>query len=881
MDRIVFRASTVDLAAREVRRRDGAVEQLFPKEQELLAYLLPRAGATLSRDELLTRVWGYATSTSSRTVDTTIRRLREKIEQDPSRPDHLITTYGEGYRLVLGAETRSSLPPLHDRWIGRLEELAALGALVTDPGVVTLVGPPGVGKTRLALELATQRAESFAGRAVFADLSHARSLPQVAAAIAGPLGIAANDATPELDRLGTALDARGPTLLVLDNCETAVPTLRRVVERWLRAAPELRVLATSREPLGAERERVLPLHPLAHADAIELFTTLALDRHPGFAVERWAGVVSELVERLERLPLAIALAASRCSTLSPRHLLDRVTDRFRLLASADRDTPARHRTLEATLDVSWELLDPLEQQVMARISVFEDGFETDAAGSVTEVAEVGATLELLASRSLVNRVGGRWSTFAFVAAYAGRVLAADLGAHALAAARHAAWFGALGRRASAEVLSPELANLVAAIGVAADGGDAGSAAGAYLGLTQLVQAQGPISLALDLVDRVLALDLAPADRAAVQVRVVTVRRAVGGATHEACAEAAQAAERDGDVALRVDAHTIAALVATDLQRPREAAEHLTVGEALAARSGDPTSICRILSARAHVERWAGRYGPARRAATWQRELALEHHLWKPELVARITLARLDLAEGDPNAARAGILEALAVASTQRDLGLGWTAHWVAAQAELERGDPEAARAHVATTAALARRMGHDAANVSVESLLAHTWRAEGAWTQALAHHQRALEWAEALGFEGVALATEHHNIGEMKVRLGQLAAAEELLRLGLAGLHAHAARWRPSAALAEVHLRTGRADLAEPVMESLAGHPDPAAAWWLAGLQALAAVARGADPTPALERLEAIPSPPRSEARAFAREWRALCTSPGSRWRIA
>ena len=302
----------------------------------------------------------------------------------------------------------SRLPAPPTALIGRRLEVAAVAAVLRDDArLVTLVGPGGTGKTRLAIAVAGELDSELEDGAVFVDLSATGDVELVLPAIAQALGVADS---------GEALLAhvsRRALLLVLDNFEQLLPAAPRVAE-LLAASPRLLVLATSRAPLRLSGEQVYPVPPLqlpppaatAHElrlnDAARLFEARADAADPGFALDDAnAASVAAICRRLDGLPLALELAAARVRHLSPSEMLARLERRPELLATGSRDAPARQRTLAATIDWSVGLLGPAERDALAELAVFAGGFTLDAAERVC-----GVDLDLVAAlvdNSLVQR----------------------------------------------------------------------------------------------------------------------------------------------------------------------------------------------------------------------------------------------------------------------------------------------------------------------------------------------------------------------------------------------------------------------------------------------------------------------------------------------
>ncbi|MFJ4650194.1 BTAD domain-containing putative transcriptional regulator [Nocardia sp. NPDC088792] len=314
------------------------------------------------------------------------------------------------------------LPTPITSFVGRETELAQLLPLLAQARLVTLIGPGGTGKTRLAVE-AGARAR---GEVCFADLATLVDGAQVAQAVAAALGghdLATHSIAAHRDAETQVLSllADRPMLLILDNCEHVILDAARLAHRMLLAHPGLRVLATSREALRITGETVFPLGqlPVASPDsalaeqlsspAVRLFAERAAAASPGFTVDAGTvGMVGRLCARLDGLPLAIELAAARLRVLGLGELDARLTDRFRLLGRGDRTAEPRHRTLQAVVAWSWDLLDPAEQLLAQRFSVFTGGATVDDVIRVCELDDADELLPGLAEKSLVEVTAGRY-----------------------------------------------------------------------------------------------------------------------------------------------------------------------------------------------------------------------------------------------------------------------------------------------------------------------------------------------------------------------------------------------------------------------------------------------------------------------------------------
>jgi predicted ATPase/DNA-binding SARP family transcriptional activator len=336
-------------------------------------------------------------------------------------------------RPAAGPRPRTNLPVPATPLIGREDEkLLATGRLVT------LTGPGGVGKTRLALETATRVTAGMpdgswlvelAGRGRTGEPGPRCTVDELAEAAATALGIRDDTGTPGADtteRLTEALrDKR--LLLLLDNCEHVVEPAARLAETLLRGAPGVRVLATSQEPLGIAGERLWTVEPLGEPDALRLFAARAADASPGFALtDDNVPAVASICRRLDGIPLAVELAATRIRALGVEQLARRLDDRFHLLTTGRRDAPTRQRTLRAMIDWSWELLTAAERTVLRRLAVHAEGCTLEAAEAVcpgggVKPAEVLDLLARLVDRSLVTVTHGedgpRYRLLESVAAY--------------------------------------------------------------------------------------------------------------------------------------------------------------------------------------------------------------------------------------------------------------------------------------------------------------------------------------------------------------------------------------------------------------------------------------------------------------------------------
>ncbi|MEU9099909.1 BTAD domain-containing putative transcriptional regulator [Streptomyces sp. NPDC048361] len=434
------------LALARVGRRADALRPLVrlarevPRDEEVLAELLRCEAATTGPAAALTR------------FDTYRRALRDELGADPG--GELTSVHQE---LLRGEAPLVRHGVLHEPnpLLGRDTDVAALTRLLRTVRVATVVGPGGLGKTRLAHAVgreAEQRVVHFVPLAgVTADDDVAAEVASVLGAspargLAGPAGVTAGIA----GALGP-----GPALLVLDNCEHVIRGAAELVRALVSRTKELRVLATSRAPLGLTSESVYALPELGLASSVELFRQRARAARPDAELEERA--VHELCRQLDGLPLAVELAAARVRVLSVPEIARRLGDRFALLRGGGRDVPERHRTLRAVVEWSWNLLEPEARAALHVLSVFPGGFREEAAEHVLG-DDALFLLEQLADQSLIKAAdtpsGVRFHMLETVREFsAGR--RAEAGQEEAVVDRFLAWARDFGRAHHDALFSPE------------------------------------------------------------------------------------------------------------------------------------------------------------------------------------------------------------------------------------------------------------------------------------------------------------------------------------------------------------------------------------------------------------------------------------------
>jgi predicted ATPase/DNA-binding CsgD family transcriptional regulator len=292
----------------------------------------------------------------------------------------------------LWGAARHNVPVPLTSLIGRSSELDGIGETLRRTRLVTLTGPGGVGKTRVATELARAQIGRRSDGVWLVDLTAGPANPDPAAELARTLDVGGRSATEPTESLRRYLADRD-MLLVIDNCEHVIDACAELASSLLGSCGKLRILATSRESLGVSGETVWRLDALAPEDARRLFAERARQRDPRFIPDGEADATIEaLCDRLDRLPLAIELAAARIGVMSPAEILSDLEVRLGALGGSLRISPARHRTVRATVEWSYELLEPAEQAAFRRLAVFVGGFDAEAAMAVAP----GLTVDVFA-----------------------------------------------------------------------------------------------------------------------------------------------------------------------------------------------------------------------------------------------------------------------------------------------------------------------------------------------------------------------------------------------------------------------------------------------------------------------------------------------------
>jgi predicted ATPase/DNA-binding winged helix-turn-helix (wHTH) protein len=388
---------------------------------DLLVFLVERAGRVAGKNEILQSVW-QSTVASDSTVSTQVAVLRNVIGGNC-----IATINNQGYQFTLEVEPVSaplpspqllppsvSLPHPSGTGVGRAAELAELEAYFTEHRAVTTVGPGGVGKTWLAIELGWRLSERFPGGVHLVDFGPVRDPVAVGGTVAQVLGVALRGGDDPTRILATVINKQR-MLLIFDSCEYVAEPVRDLVKGLLALAPNLSILATSQEILGLSKEVVFRLEPLPAKDAVALFVDCVRAADHRFRHnETNAWTVAEICRRLDGIPLALEMAAALVPTLG----LERVRagldhQRFKMLDSRPRIADeARQSTLSAVVDWSYGLLDERDREVFRRLACFSGSFSSDAASAVawadgTSEWDVAATLGRLVDKSLLVFTDGK------------------------------------------------------------------------------------------------------------------------------------------------------------------------------------------------------------------------------------------------------------------------------------------------------------------------------------------------------------------------------------------------------------------------------------------------------------------------------------------
>jgi predicted ATPase/class 3 adenylate cyclase/DNA-binding CsgD family transcriptional regulator len=645
----------------------------------------------------------------------------------------------------LGSPTLpASLPAQVSSFIGREVELAEVRALVGASRLVTLTGAGGAGKTRLGLQVAAGLLDGTGEGVWFADLAPLGDPDLVAATVADVLGIRLEPGRPVADTVAGVVGGRS-LLVVLDNCEHLIGACAKLADTLLRSCPNLALLATSREPLGIDGERIYRVPSLrtpADGDGPEAIRTseavlLLEDRAAAQGVpldgdEPSAQVAGRICRRLDGIPLAIELAAARLRVMPAAELDARLDERFALLTVGSRAALPRQQTLRAMVDWSWELLNPAERAVLARLSVFAGGFglaaaEAVAAGPDLPAGEVAGHLGALVDKSLLQfgdtgAGPGRYRLLETVRRYAAGQLDA-LGQPAVDGARitHRDYYLALAEAAAPQLVGPdqaqwldlldaELGNLRAAIAVSLAQADPEPGLRLAASLPAFCRARGHAAEAAEALRALLGVpgaQRATLARARALAAAANLLQQMGGyaIAGDYCQEALAIAGAAGDNHLVGELHYIRAWMLLRQGQRGAALPLIESGLDMARRLEEPHLTARLLSARSYATEAAGDHAGAARDAAEALRLSRQAG---DRLQAGTMLGNLgyyELSAGDLDAARRHLAESLDIARALNDRDRIVQHTFNLGLAECLAGSPGAARALFAESLDLARRIG--------------------------------------------------------------------------------------------------------------------------------------------------------------------------------
>jgi diguanylate cyclase (GGDEF)-like protein len=783
----------------------GLLDAVHGTTEEAPLPLLATVALSPLSDEAM-RVW-LRTTLSGEPSPALVAWISERSRGLPARAEREVARLADGGSLDQSSKggwsltpallarvtaARRRLPATLSSLIGREEDITRVAQLLTGRRLVTLVGPGGIGKTRLSLAVATALADDYDEGAVFVPLAEATTTALAASAVAQVLEVAEVPGEPLVDTVLNHLADRN-LLLVLDNFEQVL-TAAPFVAKLLVAAPGIKILSTSRERLRLSGEQLYPVLPLALPDLTQLPSRTqdigaALATSPALTLFHTRArqavydltwdpadlrAAAEVCHRLDGLPLAIELAAARSDSLPPADLLRQLTKRFDLLADGPLDLPIRHQALRATIDWSFDLLDPLDKDLIRTVAAFAGGCTTEAVttvwapteplnGSVTNHLIALSDKSLLCSTSTSD--GIRYTMLESIRAYAGERLAisADI---AEVHSRHATHFAALADEANEQLAGPgqadwqdrvtrEYLNLRAAFEWAMVNGEAGTAGRITLGIGRYWDSGRHIGEGREWYQRILATEAPLPDRLRAEL--------LGSAAFLA------AIQNDVAVTQRLGEECVG----------------------LARELGDPKILAPALNVLGIAAEMAGDYERCRMYHHEGLALAEQQHDKPGVAAARVNLALLALSVGDLDVAHE-----LALLNLELERELGNTSGIALnleclGQIKVRRGDADGARPLLTESLELSRRLGYIFYEAEAMHQLGLVALLDGDRAQAYQQIAAALRLSQGVGYQdGVVSAlvdlADLLSTSDPKRAAGLLGAADAVQENHRLTLHLHA-----------------------------------------------------------------------------------------------